>query len=138
MHSVSALVEVINDPSSAIMKFHFSSFLGDIVLFFFVLVKFWSLVLLCFYSICYHQAISLPFFLFFLTMNSFGYGICFLWRRKFLYTFFCQLIYFKCNLLCILVFCRSSDDGTCRIWDARYSQFSPRIYVPRPTDSLAG
>ena len=37
MHSVSALVEVINDPSSAIMKFHFSSFLGDIVLFFFVL-----------------------------------------------------------------------------------------------------
>lgn len=101
MHSVSALVEVINDPSSAIMKFHFSSFLGDIVLFFFVLVKFWSLVLLCFYSICYHQAISLPFFLFFLTMNSFGYGICFLWRRKFLYTFFCQLIYFKCNLLCV-------------------------------------
>ncbi|KAL2464188.1 WD40/YVTN repeat-like-containing domain [Forsythia ovata] len=32
----------------------------------------------------------------------------------------------------------SSDDGTCRIWDARYSQFSPRIYVPRPSDSVAG
>ncbi|KAA8527385.1 hypothetical protein F0562_034900 [Nyssa sinensis] len=32
----------------------------------------------------------------------------------------------------------SSDDGTCRIWDARYSQFSPRIYVPRPPDSVAG
>nr|XP_023895389.1 bromodomain and WD repeat-containing protein 3 [Quercus suber]POE57423.1 isoform c of bromodomain and wd repeat-containing protein 1 [Quercus suber] len=32
----------------------------------------------------------------------------------------------------------SSDDGTCRIWDARNSQFSPRIYVPRPSDSLAG
>ncbi|CAN8265504.1 unnamed protein product [Cochlearia groenlandica] len=26
----------------------------------------------------------------------------------------------------------SSDDGTCRIWDARGAQFSPRIYVPRP------
>ncbi|KAL0376369.1 UNVERIFIED_CONTAM: PH-interacting protein [Sesamum calycinum] len=32
----------------------------------------------------------------------------------------------------------SSDDGTCRIWDARYSQFSPRIYVPKPSDSVAG
>ncbi|KAF5452268.1 hypothetical protein F2P56_027287 [Juglans regia] len=32
----------------------------------------------------------------------------------------------------------SSDDGTCRIWDARYSQLSPRIYVPRPSDSAAG
>ncbi|XP_050218722.1 uncharacterized protein LOC126669321 [Mercurialis annua] len=32
----------------------------------------------------------------------------------------------------------SSDDGTCRIWDARSSNFSPRIYVPRPSDSLAG
>ncbi|OWM88062.1 hypothetical protein CDL15_Pgr016635 [Punica granatum] len=32
----------------------------------------------------------------------------------------------------------SSDDGTCRIWDARNSQFSPRIYVPRPADSAAG
>ncbi|KAI8004275.1 Bromodomain and WD repeat-containing protein 1, partial [Camellia lanceoleosa] len=32
----------------------------------------------------------------------------------------------------------SSDDGTCRIWDARYSQFTPRIYVPRPLDSIAG
>ncbi|KAL9407657.1 hypothetical protein AB3S75_046236 [Citrus x aurantiifolia] len=32
----------------------------------------------------------------------------------------------------------SSDDGTCRIWDARYSQFSPRIYIPRPSDAVAG
>ncbi|KAK4800301.1 hypothetical protein SAY86_020788 [Trapa natans] len=32
----------------------------------------------------------------------------------------------------------SSDDGTCRIWDARNSQFSPRIYVPKPADSVAG
>ncbi|PIN12866.1 Angio-associated migratory cell protein (contains WD40 repeats) [Handroanthus impetiginosus] len=32
----------------------------------------------------------------------------------------------------------SSDDGTCRIWDARYSQFTPRIYVPKPSDSVAG
>ncbi|EEF43070.1 WD-repeat protein, putative [Ricinus communis] len=32
----------------------------------------------------------------------------------------------------------SSDDGTCRIWDARYSNFSPRLYIPRPLDSLAG
>ncbi|KAG0501737.1 hypothetical protein HPP92_001809 [Vanilla planifolia] len=29
----------------------------------------------------------------------------------------------------------SSDDGTCRIWDARYSQFSPRIYTPKPLDT---
>ncbi|KAF5931439.1 hypothetical protein HYC85_032312 [Camellia sinensis] len=28
----------------------------------------------------------------------------------------------------------SSDDGTCRIWDARYSQCSPRVYLPKPTD----
>uniref|UniRef100_A0A2P2LT79 Bromodomain and WD repeat-containing protein 1 n=1 Tax=Rhizophora mucronata TaxID=61149 RepID=A0A2P2LT79_RHIMU len=32
----------------------------------------------------------------------------------------------------------SSDDGTCRIWDARNSNFIPRVYVPRPSDSLAG
>ncbi|XP_062108774.1 uncharacterized protein LOC133819520 [Humulus lupulus] len=32
----------------------------------------------------------------------------------------------------------SSDDGTCRIWDARSSQLSPRIYVPKPSDSVAG
>ncbi|KAJ7980369.1 Bromodomain and WD repeat-containing protein [Quillaja saponaria] len=32
----------------------------------------------------------------------------------------------------------SADDGTCRIWDARYSQSSPRIYVPRPSDSITG
>lgn len=32
----------------------------------------------------------------------------------------------------------SSDDGTCRIWDARYSQFGPRIYTPRPPDTVLG
>ncbi|KAM0954425.1 putative transcription factor WD40-like family [Dioscorea sansibarensis] len=32
----------------------------------------------------------------------------------------------------------SSDDGTCRIWDARYSQMSPRIYMPKPPDVLPG
>lgn len=32
----------------------------------------------------------------------------------------------------------SADDGTCRLWDARYSQFKPRIYLPRPPDSVAG
>ncbi|KAG6667993.1 PH-interacting protein [Carya illinoinensis] len=32
----------------------------------------------------------------------------------------------------------SSDDGTCRIWDARNSQLSPSIYIPRPSDSLPG
>ncbi|KAF2532377.1 hypothetical protein F2Q70_00032193 [Brassica cretica] len=31
-----------------------------------------------------------------------------------------------------LLSCRSSDDGTCRIWDARGAQFAPRIYLPRP------
>ncbi|KAG7530890.1 Bromodomain-like superfamily [Arabidopsis suecica] len=32
----------------------------------------------------------------------------------------------------------SSDDGTCRIWDARYSQWLPRIYVPSPSDASTG
>ncbi|KAJ8623351.1 hypothetical protein MRB53_031880 [Persea americana] len=32
----------------------------------------------------------------------------------------------------------SSDDGTCRIWDARYSHFHPRIYIPKPPDAVAG
>lgn len=32
----------------------------------------------------------------------------------------------------------SSDDGTCRIWDSRYSQCRARIYVPRRTDDVAG
>ncbi|XP_057992634.1 uncharacterized protein LOC110633006 isoform X2 [Hevea brasiliensis] len=32
----------------------------------------------------------------------------------------------------------SSDDGTCRIWDARYSNSSPRTYIPRPSDSIIG
>ncbi|XP_021730241.1 PH-interacting protein-like [Chenopodium quinoa] len=29
----------------------------------------------------------------------------------------------------------SADDGTCRLWDARYSQFKPRIYLPKPPDA---
>ncbi|KAF6143342.1 hypothetical protein GIB67_001286 [Kingdonia uniflora] len=32
----------------------------------------------------------------------------------------------------------SSDDGTCRIWDARYSQPSLRIYLPKPSDASVG
>ncbi|KAH9617969.1 hypothetical protein KSS87_003832 [Heliosperma pusillum] len=32
----------------------------------------------------------------------------------------------------------SGDDGSCRLWDARYSQFKPRIYLPRPPDPNAG
>ncbi|WOL15991.1 PH-interacting protein-like [Canna indica] len=32
----------------------------------------------------------------------------------------------------------SSDDGTCRIWDSRQSNAMPRIYIPKPPDSLAG
>ncbi|XP_030454648.2 uncharacterized protein LOC115675964 isoform X1 [Syzygium oleosum] len=32
----------------------------------------------------------------------------------------------------------SSDDGTCRVWDARYSQCTPRIYLPKPPDAIAG
>ncbi|RVX01602.1 PH-interacting protein [Vitis vinifera] len=32
----------------------------------------------------------------------------------------------------------SSDDGSCRIWDARFSQCSPRIYLPKPPDAVAG
>ncbi|KAF5203510.1 Bromodomain and wd repeat domain-containing protein, partial [Thalictrum thalictroides] len=32
----------------------------------------------------------------------------------------------------------SSDDGTCRIWDARLSQASLRIYVPKPSDPVIG
>ncbi|XVF22103.1 hypothetical protein REPUB_Repub12eG0145000 [Reevesia pubescens] len=32
----------------------------------------------------------------------------------------------------------SSDDGTCRIWDARYSHSSPRIYLPKPTEAATG
>lgn len=39
---------------------------------------------------------------------------------------------------CFLTICRSSDDGTCRIWDARNAEIRPRIYVPRPPDSVAG
>ncbi|KAJ8573705.1 hypothetical protein K7X08_010216 [Anisodus acutangulus] len=31
----------------------------------------------------------------------------------------------------------SSDDGTCRIWDARYSQCVPRVYSPRPKDNVS-
>lgn len=54
------------------------------------------------------------------------------------FCFFC----FGWNLLCMFVdptnICRSSDDGTCRIWDARYSQYSPRIYLPKPPDAITG
>ncbi|XP_042055216.1 bromodomain and WD repeat-containing protein 1-like isoform X2 [Salvia splendens] len=32
----------------------------------------------------------------------------------------------------------SSDDGTCRIWDARYSNTAPRTYSPKPPEPLAG
>ncbi|KAM3759319.1 hypothetical protein ACB098_01G111600 [Castanea mollissima] len=32
----------------------------------------------------------------------------------------------------------SSDDGTCRIWDARYSNLQPRVYIPKPSDILNG
>ncbi|KAL8138375.1 hypothetical protein V2J09_004376 [Rumex salicifolius] len=32
----------------------------------------------------------------------------------------------------------SSDDGTCRIWDARNSQNKPRIYEPRRVEALTG
>ncbi|XP_050372608.1 uncharacterized protein LOC126790430 [Argentina anserina] len=32
----------------------------------------------------------------------------------------------------------SSDDGTCRIWDARNSQLTPRIYIPKPSDTITG
>ncbi|KAI4349735.1 hypothetical protein L6164_010295 [Bauhinia variegata] len=32
----------------------------------------------------------------------------------------------------------SSDDGTCRIWDARSSLYNPRIYLPRPSDAITG
>lgn len=33
---------------------------------------------------------------------------------------------------------RSYDDGSCRILDARHSQFSPRIYIPKPPEPQAG
>ncbi|OMO58445.1 hypothetical protein COLO4_34646 [Corchorus olitorius] len=32
----------------------------------------------------------------------------------------------------------SSDDGTCRIWDAVHAHNPPRIFIPRPSDSVAG
>ncbi|XP_047969785.1 PH-interacting protein [Salvia hispanica] len=32
----------------------------------------------------------------------------------------------------------SSDDGTCRLWDGRYSHTRPRVYIPKPTDALTG
>lgn len=34
--------------------------------------------------------------------------------------------------------CRSSDDGTCRIWDVRFPEFSPWVYMPKPLDAVAG
>ncbi|XP_007051094.2 PREDICTED: bromodomain and WD repeat-containing protein 3 isoform X1 [Theobroma cacao] len=32
----------------------------------------------------------------------------------------------------------SSDDGTCRIWDARFSHCSPQIYLPKPSEAVTG
>lgn len=32
----------------------------------------------------------------------------------------------------------SSDDGTCRIWDARQSNSRPRVYLPKPVDAASG
>ncbi|KAL9168330.1 hypothetical protein ABFS82_04G008000 [Erythranthe guttata] len=32
----------------------------------------------------------------------------------------------------------SSDDGTCRVWDARSSQCRPRVYCPKPKDATTG
>ncbi|XP_027118426.2 uncharacterized protein [Coffea arabica] len=32
----------------------------------------------------------------------------------------------------------SSDDGTCRIWDARSSDCSPRVYLPTPLEVVSG
>ncbi|KAL5561007.1 hypothetical protein UlMin_030754 [Ulmus minor] len=32
----------------------------------------------------------------------------------------------------------SSDDGTCRIWDARSSQCKPRVFQPKPVDTSTG
>ncbi|KAL5724021.1 hypothetical protein ACHQM5_007336 [Ranunculus cassubicifolius] len=32
----------------------------------------------------------------------------------------------------------SSDDGTCRIWDIRHTQTSPRVYIPKPLDGVNG
>ncbi|KAH6811226.1 WD40 domain-containing protein [Perilla frutescens var. frutescens] len=32
----------------------------------------------------------------------------------------------------------SSDDGTCRVWDGRYSHSRPRVYIPKPTEALTG
>jgi hypothetical protein len=32
---------------------------------------------------------------------------------------------------------RSSDDGTCRVWDARTAR-NPCVYVPGPSDAITG
>jgi len=42
---------------------------------------------------------------------------------------------FDYKLTVMFSFCSSSDDGTCRIWDARYTHSRPRLYVPKPSDS---
>lgn len=44
------------------------------------------------------------------------------------------------SFIYFVIFCiyRSSDDGTCRIWDARHLQSTPRIYAPKPSDVIAG
>lgn len=50
----------------------------------------------------------------------------------FRYTF--QVFHYE---LTVMFFCcSSSDDGTCRIWDARHTQSNPRLYVPKPFDSV--
>ncbi|VVA25341.1 PREDICTED: bromodomain and WD [Prunus dulcis] len=47
-------------------------------------------------------------------------------------------IAFSPRLSAVYQLLSSSDDGTCRIWDARSSQYPPRIYMPQPSDSLTG
>ncbi|CAA0831983.1 Unknown protein [Striga hermonthica] len=32
----------------------------------------------------------------------------------------------------------SSDDGSCRVWEARSSQCRPRVYLPKPSDATNG
>lgn len=51
-------------------------------------------------------------------------------------TVYCHYTVF--TLYCSLLLCSSSDDGTCRIWDAKNSQQSPQIYIPSPSESVAG
>lgn len=50
---------------------------------------------------------------------------------------FCACVQIS-HCLIVLDLCRSSDDGTCRIWDARSSQCPARVFVPRRTADVAG